>query len=184
MVFCDPGCMEMWRRNRDLSKKAKCNACFAKMPDRRSNAPKHTWKQSLYKCSVCNSALPACKFDTGKLKQWEDTLTLYLAQCGTCDTDMKTNAQTMTCNLCFETKPAHAFSPTRQRARDYTTRRCKDCDFPPCSSCGTIPTLPKQTPYMCPACLWPPCACGALRLQYTQNRVTEKLTWQCGACRQ
>ena len=123
--------MEMWRRNRNITKCAACNACSAKMPDRRSNAPKQTWKQSLYKCSVCNSALPASKFDTTKLKQWEDSSTLYLARCGSCDSDMKTNAQTMTCNLCFETKPSHAFSPARQRARDYTTRRCKDCDFPP-----------------------------------------------------
>ena len=52
----------------DISKKAKCNACSAKMPDRRSNAPKQTWKQSLYKCSVCNSALPASKFDTPKVE--------------------------------------------------------------------------------------------------------------------
>ena len=180
----DPGRMEMWRRNRDISKKAKRNACFAKMPDRRSNAPKQTWKQSLYKCSVCNSALLASKFDTAKLMQWEESSTLYLAQCGSCDSDMKTNAQTMTCNLCFETKPADAFSPARQRHRDSKTRRCKDCDFPPCSSCGTIPTLPKQTPYMCPVCLFPPCACGAPRPPWTQNRVTAKPTWQCEACRQ
>ena len=154
------------------------------MPGRRSNAPKETWKQSLYKCSVCNSALPASKFDTAKLKQWEESCTLYFAQCGSCVSDMKTNAQTMTCNLCFQMKPADAFSATRQRTRDSKTRRCKDCDFPPCSSCGTIPTRPKQTPYMCPVCLFLPCACGAPRPPWTQNRVTVKPTWQCGACRQ
>ena len=180
----DPVRMEMWRRNRDISKKAKCKSCYAKLPERRSNAPKHTWKQSLYKCSVCNSALPAFKFDTGKLKQWEDTSTLYLARCGNCDTDMKTNAQTMTCNLCLQRKPADAFSPSRQRARASQTRRCKACDFPPCSSCGCIPTLPKETPYMCPGCLFPPCACGAPRPPYSQNRVTKQPTWQCEACRQ
>ena len=176
--------MEMWRRNRNITKYAKCNACYAKLPDRRSNAPKHTWKQSLYKCNVCNSALPASKFDTAKLKEWEQSATLYLAQCGNCETDMKMNRQIMTCNLCVDTKPADAFSPARQRHRDSKTRRCKDCDFPACSSCGIIPTLPKQTPYMCPACLFPPCACGAPRPPWTQNRVTAKPTWQCEACRQ
>ena len=173
----------MWRRNRNITKYAKCNPCYATLPGRRSNAPKHTWKHSLYKCTVCKSALPPSKFDTAKLKEWEQGDTLYLAQCGSCDTVVETKAQVMTCNLCFQTKPADAFSPARQRSRDSKTRRCKDCDFPPCSSCGIIPTLPKQTPYMCPVCLFPPCACGAARPPWTQNRVTAKPTWQCDACR-
>ena len=140
--------VSMWRKNRDITKQAKCNVCYAKLPDRRSNAQKERWKQSLYKCSDCNSELRAHKFDTTKLKQWDESSTLYLVRCGSCDSDMKTNAQTMTCNLCGVTKPSHAFSPARQRARDYSTRRCKDCDFPACSSCGTIPTQPKQKPYV------------------------------------
>ena len=176
--------MDMWRRNRNITKYATCNACYAKLPGRRSNAPKHKWKQSLYKCTVCKSALPASKFDTRKLQEWEESCILYLAECGNCDSDMTSNAQTMTCNLCFETKPADAFSLTRRRARDHGTRRCKECNFPPCSSCGTIPTMSKQTPYMCPLCLFPPCACGATRPPYTQNRVTTKPMWQCEACRQ
>ena len=148
--------MEMLRKNRDVSRMAKCKACFAQLPGRRSNAPKHMWKQSMYKGTVCKSALPPSKFDTAKLQQWEHSDTLYLAQCGSCESVTEPKAQLMTCNLCFETKPADAFSPARQRHRDSKTRRCKDCDFPPCSSCGIIPTLPKQTPYMCPVCLFPP----------------------------
>ena len=173
----------MLRKNKVITKQAKCNACWAKLPDRRSNAQKQTWKQILYKCSDCNSELLANKFDTTKLKQWEDSATLYLAQCGNCDRDMKNIAQAMKCNLCGATKPSHAFSPARQRARDYSTRRCRDCDFPACSSCGTIPTQPKQKPYMCPVCLFPPCSCGAPIPPWTQNRVTVKPTWQCEACR-
>ena len=173
----------MWRLKRHITKLAKCNACWAKLPQGVRNAKKQTWKQSLYKCSDCNSELPAHKFDTTKLKQWDESSTLYLAQCGSCDSDMKTNAKTMTCNLCFETKPSHAFSPTRQRARDYTTRRCKDCDFPQCSSCGAIPTQPKQKPYMCPVCQFPPCSCGAVRPQFNNYHVSVKPTWQCEACR-
>ena len=173
----------MWRKNRDITKQAKCNACYAKLPDRRSNAQKQTWKQSLYKCSDCNSELPAYKFDTTKLKQWEESSTLYLAQCGSCDSDMKTNAKEMKCNLCGATKPSHAFSPARQRARNYATRRCKDCDFPACSSCGAIPTQPKQKPYMCPVCQFPPCSCGAVRPQSSKYQISVMPTWQCAACR-
>ena len=61
--------LNMWRRNRAITKQAKCNACWAKLPDRRSNAQAQTWKQILYKCSDCNSELPAHKFDTTQLKQ-------------------------------------------------------------------------------------------------------------------
>ena len=176
--------MEMWKKNRVISRMATCKSCYAKRPERRHHTPPQSWKQSLYKCSVCQSALPPFKFHTGKLKQCEDTSTLYLARCGNCDTDMHANAQTMRCNLCLQMKPADSFSPARQRHRDHHTRRCKACDFPPCSSCGCIPTLPKQTPYMCPVCLFPPCACGTPRPQHTQNRVTKQPTWQCEACRQ
>ena len=194
--------LNVWKRNKTMREYARCNACFArlldrrsnapkqtwkqsfaKMPDRHSNAPKQSWKQSVLKCSVCNSALLPSRFHTGKLKQWEDSATLHLARCESCGTDMNTTTRTLACNLCLETKPADAFSPARQRHRDPHRRRCKKCDFPPCFSCGSMPTLPKQTPYMCPACLWLPCACGAPRLQYTQNRVTKKPTWQCKACR-
>ena len=164
-------------------KKAKCNACWAKLPERFRNAQKDTWKQSLYKCSDCNSELPAHKFDRTKLRQWEETSTLYLAKCGNCDADMKKNAKAMNCNLCGFAKPAQAFSPARQRSRYHSTWRCSDCDFPPCVSCGALPTQPKQKPYMCPVCLFPPCSCGAPRVPWTQNRVTVKPTWQCEACR-
>ena len=143
-------------------KKAKCNACSAKLPESVRNAQKETWKQSLYKCIHCNSELLAHKFDTAKLREWQETSTLYLAKCGNCDTDMKNNAKEMKCNLCGVTKPASSFSPARQRARNYSTWRCKDCDFPACSSCGAIPTQPKQKPYMCPVCQFPPCSCGAI----------------------
>ena len=103
--------LNMWRRNRDITKKAKCNACWAKLPERVRNAQKETWKQSLYKCSDCNSELRAHKFDTTKLRQWEESSTLYLAKCGNCDSDMKSNAKAMKCSLCGVTKPSHAFSP-------------------------------------------------------------------------
>ena len=109
--------LNMWRRNRVITKKAKCNACWAKLPDRRSNAQNQIWKQILYKCSDCNSELLANKFNATKLKQWKDNATLYLAQCGNCDRAMKNNAKAMKCNLCGATKLAHAFSPARQRAR-------------------------------------------------------------------
>ena len=174
----------MWRKNRDITKKAKCKACSAKLPERVRNAQKDTWKQSLYKCSDCNSLRPAHMFDTTKLRRWEETATLYLAKCGGCDSDMKTNEKEMKCNLCGVTKPASSFSPARQRARDYSTRRCTACDFPPCCSCGLIPTHPKLSPYTCPGCLYPPCACGAPRPPWTQNRVSVKPTWQCQACRE
>ena len=59
----------------------------------------------------------------------------------------------MKCNLCGLTKPSHAFSPARQTARDYSTWRCKDCDFPAYSSCGAIPTQPKHKPYICVLCV-------------------------------
>ena len=163
-------------------KKTKCNACSAKLPERVRNAQKETWKQSLYKCNDCNSELLAHKFDTTKLRQWEDSSTLYLAKCGNCDSDMKNNAKAMKCNLCGATKPSHAFSSARQRARDYSTWRCKDCDFPACSSCGAIPTQPKQKPYMCPVCQFPPCSCGALRPQSRRYHISVKQTWQCEAC--
>ena len=175
--------LSVWKRNRNVTRCAKCKKCFVKMPGRRSPARKQTWKQALYKCSVCKSALLPSKFHTEQLKQWEDTSTLYLARCGSCGTEMNTTAQTLSCNLCFATKPADAFSPARRRHRDSKTHRCKDCDFPQCSSCGSIPTMPKQTPYMCPVCLFPPCACGWPRPPWTQNRVTKKPTWQCKDCR-
>ena len=92
--------------------------------------------------------------------------------------------EAMKCNLCGVTKPSHAFSPARQRARDYSTRRCKDCDFTACASFGTIPTQPQQKPYMCPVCQFPPCACGAPRPLSSQYRVSVKPTWQCEVCRE
>ena len=122
-------------------------------------------------------------FDTSVLKVLEETCTLYLAKCGNCHSNNKNIASAeMTCNLCRLTKPASSFSPARQRARNYATRRCKACDFPPCCSCGTVPTQPKQAPYMCFLCRWPPCGCGAPRPPYSQNRVSVKPTWQCQAC--
>ena len=176
--------LNMWKINRDVGRKATCKACSAKRPERVRNSQKETWKQSVYKCSVCESELPAHKFDTSVLKVLEETCTLYFAKCGSCDSDMKTKTAEMTCNLCRLTKPASSFSPARQRARNYATRRCKACDFPPCCSCGTIPTQPKQKPYMCPVCLFPPCACGAPRPPWSQNCVPVKPTWQCQACRE
>ena len=178
----DTHSLSTWTRNRDISKRAKCMACVAKEPTRRST-PKQTWKQIAYTCSICETAFPASKFDTRKLKQWEESAMLYLARCGSCDSDSERNAQAMKCNLCGLTKPGHAFSATRQRSRDYSTRRCKECDFPKCSSCGTIPTLPKQKPYTCLLCQFPPCGCGARRPPYSQNRVSVNPTWQCPECR-
>ena len=75
--------LSMWRRNRDIIKKTKCNACWAKLPDAMRNAQKQAWKQSLYKCSDCNSELRAHKFDTAKLRQLEETSTLYWPSAGT-----------------------------------------------------------------------------------------------------
>ena len=91
--------------------------------------------------------------------------------------------KTMKCNFCTLTKPAHLFSPARQRHRDAATWRCTENDFPPCLRCGAIPTQPKQKGYMCPRCLFPACACGAPRPPWTQNRVTVKPIWQCDACK-
>ena len=147
------------------------------------NAQKETWKQSLYKCSDCNSELLAHKFDTTKLRQWEETSTLYLAKCGNCDADMKKNAKAMKFNLCGATKPSHAVSPARQRARTHSTWRCKDCDFPACSCCGAIPTQPKQKPDTCPLCQFPPCSCGALRPQSSKYQISVMPIWECAACR-
>ena len=42
---------------------------------------KKTWKQSLYKYGDCNSELPAHKYDTTKLRQWEETSTLWELRC-------------------------------------------------------------------------------------------------------
>ena len=170
-------------KNRDVTRKATCKACSAKRPERVRNSQKETWKQRVYKCSVCESELPAHKFDTSVLKVLEETCTLYFAKCGSCHSNNKNIASAeMTCNLCRLTKPASSFSPARRRARNYATRRCKACDFPPCCSCGTVPTQPKQAPYMCFLCRRPPCGCGAPRLPYSQNRVSVKPTWQCQAC--
>ena len=85
------------------------------------------------------------------MRKWQESSTLYLAKCGNCDSDMKNNAKAMKCNLCGATKPSHAFSPARQRARDYSTWRCKDCDFPACSSCGAIPPSPSRS-HKCVLC--------------------------------
>ena len=173
----------MWRKNRDVTKYAKCIACSAAVPQRARHGHKDTWTQTLYKCTVCNCALPPHKFDTAKLRELVETSTLYLAKCGNCTPAPANSAKAMKCNLCTLTKPAHLFNPARQRHRDAATWRCTECDFPPCLRCGAIPTQPKQKGYMCSRCLFPACACGAPRPPWTQNRVTVKPTWECDACK-
>ena len=176
--------LTLWRKHREVSKQAKCISCAAKVPQRATHAQKDTLdKQTLYKCSVCNCAVPAHNFDKANLRQLVETSTLYLAKCGKCAPLLANNPKTMKCNLCTLTKPAHAFSPARQRHRAPATWRCTDCDFQPCVRCGAMPTQPKQKGYMCPRCLFPACACGAPRPPWTQNRVTVKPIWQCDACK-
>ena len=179
----DPGRLEMWRKIRDVTKKAKCVSCSSRAPQRATHGRQDTWTQALYKCIVCNCALPPYKFNTALLRELVETSTLYLAKCGDCTPAPADSEKTMKCNLCTLTKPAHAFSPARQRHRDAATWRCRDCDFPPCVRCGAMPSQPKQKGYMCPRCLFPACACGAPRPSWTQNRVTVKPIWQCDACK-
>ena len=167
-----------------LTEEAQCNACWAALPPRERKARTKVWKQSLYKCSGCNSELHPHKFNTTELRAWERTSTLHLAKCGNCDADMPINAKCRKCNLCGVKKPLHSFSAAKQRTKDSSKWRCTDCDFPACSSCGIIPMQQKQKPYMCSVCKFPPCSCGARRPQSSKYNISVKPSWQCAACRQ
>ena len=178
----------MWKRNKDLNRKAVCSGCDAKRPVRRQVRAKVQWKLSEYTCSKCSNKLPPHKFDKSMLARLENQNQLYLAMCGSCSSENleyeDMNAKPVTCNLCKVQKPRCEFSLARRRLRgDYARWRCIECDFPACIVCGVIPSQPKQTPFTCNACSFPPCRCGAPRPQAGKYHISKRKEWECAKCK-
>ena len=46
------------------------------------------------------------------------------------------------CNLCTEAKPREAFRGAQQKQKDVKKWRCKECQQPPCITCGGHPETP------------------------------------------
>ena len=183
----------MWKKNRDVTRKAICKSCSLDKPARRQLRERQKWQQDTYTCSRCTKNLPPHKFNTAVLARLENENQLYLATCGICqnveneNTDKSTEKK-VECNLCRVKKPVTAYSPARQRRRgDYNNWRCMECDFPSCESCGKKPQDPKTKPYRCNACSFPPCECGAARPQsskyHTRTCKPEYRNWKCQRCK-
>ena len=183
----DPDLLKLWKKNKDMTKKARCRTCHAKLPANVKKANKRKWQRDVYECCVCKQSLPPHKFNTAELSKLEEKDTLYLATCGSCKATFEEPApgKLVQCNDCGEKKPVDAFSPARQRlVRDYKRWRCIICDFPPCEKCGSVPKDPKKKPYTCNSCNYPPCRCGAPRPQAGKYHVkVMKEEWKCHLCK-
>ena len=147
--------LQRWKKHRELKKKAECKACAAERGFT-IQEQKKKWKQSSYTCSKCNTPKPPSHFDYKKLELLEHEEQRYLAVCLTCD-NTSNEGPPVKCVGCKETKNRNEFSFARQRCKNYSTWRCLKCDFPPCDGCGVKPEIPKRAPYICEACLFPPC---------------------------
>ena len=176
--------LQIWQRHRDLSRRATCKKCAAEKGQKIAR-PREDWKLASYRCATCGVTKAAKFYDYTILKKMVDENKSYLAKCAECQPSIEIGQRSrmVVCNLCGEKKERSEFSLARQRSSQYAFWRCKTCDFPACTHCGRVPTTPKQKPYVCPACLFPPCACGAPRPTSTKYRVTNRPTWTCGKCR-
>ncbi|CAJ1384512.1 unnamed protein product [Effrenium voratum] len=143
------------KKQKDLKRRAVCSVCT-------SSAPKRTqavWQQKEYKCyGPCAMHKAPRHFDTAKLKQLEADNLLHLAVCGLCQSEeLKPGQAWVQCTACRVTKPASAYSLARQRCKVRTEWKCQACDFPECTLCKERPLEPKQKPYICAKCRYPPC---------------------------
>ena len=176
--------LERWEKNRDLSKHAECKKCAAAR-GATTHERKRIWKQTSYTCSQCKGQHPPSSYDYKKLATLEEEDQVYLAVCIPCESKDKSETK-VKCVGCGIKKHRNQFSFARQRSKNYALWRCLECDFPPCTTCGTKPDMPKKAPYICESCLFPPCKCGAQRPRSTKYRCTNEgmKTWACSSCRE
>ena len=139
-------------------------------------------------CSKCNKDYEPRGFAYGPLAELEDDGQVFLAVCLYCDPIINMTHPSQAprkCIVCHEVKERNEFSFQRQRCKNYSTWKCKTCDFPACDICGALPTVPKKSPYRCESCLFPPCSCGRPRPQSTKYKNTNEgmKTWTCSKCK-
>ena len=158
----------------------------------------------LIMCSRCGQNLSSEWYPAKHLQHLlEQGLLQSDATCYRCEPRelAKVQKKMLKCALCGEEQESTAFTLTMQKKAASSRKgvRCKDCQMPACSSCGTRPEAPLPTPsaltslegkkgYKCMQCAFPPCKVCGTEMTRQQRRTFQKRDaasqneWTCSDC--
>ncbi len=192
---CDAEKLTVLSQHRQMGRRAVCKLHGAKedmrMPD-------------LIMCSRCGQNLSSEYYPAKHLQHlWGEGLLQSDATCYRCEPRelAKLKGKVLQCTLCGEEKESTAFTLTMQKRAAASVKglRCKDCQMPACSSCGTRPeaalpatSAPKSVEekkrYKCLQCAFPRCkVCGTemtrqQRHTFQKRDAASQKEWTCSDC--